>query len=263
MRKLLLAVLLLLPLVTLSQLSSISAPAVVWETEDWTANETPYLKAEKEVLQALNTKDVAQMKRVYTRLEKQAAAQPNDALDQFRQATALSRLILRGLNFPYTSRLRDHLSQLSPHSYVFARTRYLVERAHDNFSPEVRAVGRRLLKRVPDDYQVLYYQATALDTRIPSERQESFAHAKRILQLRPNDYKSYYLMGDRYRSVWMGNNLDMTKPRGSRWSGSKDKVNRDLAINYFRQAKNKLPAGHPRRNNMDEAIKAMEEGRFI
>ena len=265
MKRLFYALMVLLPLIGLGLFcSSGAAPAtapVAWETESWTTSEKPYHEAEKQVLQSLNTKDVELMKRVYARLEGQAEAQPSDVMAQFKQAVALSRLALRGLDFPHTNRLRKRLAQLSPHSYVYTRIRYMVERAHHNYEPDVRAVGRRLLKRVPDDYQVLYYQATALDTRIPSERKESFAHANRVTQLRPDDYKSYYLMGDRYRAVWMSNNVDMSKPRSERWSGQKDKTNRDRAISYFREAQKLLPKGHSYRARLDEAIQALLEGR--
>ncbi len=263
MKRLLWIFIILLPLMGLGLLSSSAAP-ISWEAEQWTASETPYREAEKQVLQALNTKDEKQLRSVYARLEAKAEAQPTDAMAQFKQGVALSRLIRRGIDDLRKSRyLLERMSRLSPHSYMFARTRYLVERGHNHYSPDVRQVGRRLLKRSPDDYVVLYYQTTALDTRIPRERKESFAHAKRILKMRPNDYKSYYLMGDRYRALWVSSNVNSKAPVGKKWNGKQDKGNRDRAISYFRETQKFLPKDDPFRKGLDRAIKAMLEGRVV
>ena len=171
--------------------------------EPWTGNDKPFIAIRREVDALLASKKLTPA--YLSRVRARALSKGATARDIFRWGYALFQSRYSTFNFglaasPYEVRMA--LAQVpSPRSYQYARLRFLIEgRANPN--PEFAGLGRRLLRRNPNDYYVKFYAVWLLTTGTSMERAEALKYANELTKQYPTRAGSHNAMARVYYDRW-------------------------------------------------------------
>ncbi len=90
-----------------------------------------------------------------------------------------------------------------PHTYNFARLGFLGSAFYND--PALINIGRRLLNHSPNDDEVEYYLATALNfSKVPADRNQAVSYQQDLARRFPNSPRPYRLLGlIYYRTAWL------------------------------------------------------------
>lgn len=175
-----------------------------WFNVPWTGNDQPYQNIRSEIDQALakgqKPASVLQKYRTF------AQQQPNSpqAIFGYGYAVYEAETLPKGLNEAEVFQDSCKVSELwmkvhGPHTYDYARLMFL----HESLSsptPDLIAVGKRLLARSPNDYEVEYGLATMASVSLkPTERAQALIYQQDLAQRFPNDPRQYRLLAEIYR----------------------------------------------------------------
>lgn len=174
-----------------------------WITEKWTGDERPYAAARENINNDFSHGGitVAYLKG----LETAWAKNERDPLTLFRWAYARYRA--QGLHpaIPFTT-MPDYGAfdeAPSPHAYEYARARFLTETSLSRHR-ELMPLGKRLLARNPDDFDVEYAYATCFgETMSAEEKQAALAYSDNLIEKYPKKPSVYAVKGGVYFSYWI------------------------------------------------------------
>lgn len=174
---------------------------LTWGTEDWNGNNAAYQNLKR----ALDNQSDAQRDR-YIREQQKKAVKKKSSLDQFGWAYAswLKRKKTDKLNdqFQLMLPVRNNFSFVSnPRTYEYTRVRFLVE-AWIAPRPQYKEVGRRLLRRSANDYDVKSVMVKVLEIGSSNEWNMALSYAKDLVKLQPKNPKSHSLLGSVYFNSW-------------------------------------------------------------
>lgn len=102
----------------------------------------------------------------------------------------------------FTDLSRLFASTPSPRSYQYARLRFVIE-GHVFATPKLASLGKRLLRRNPNDVDVNFYIINMLNMAQPSERALAFTCAYRLARINPKRASSYSSLGWVHFRSWM------------------------------------------------------------
>ena len=145
-------------------------PDYKWMQEAWTGTDTPFLKIQNNVENALSNAKSDEIARLVTTYKKEAELYPEDAQKQFKWAYSSYKAARNG----YRNRsIRGDAQDLSfalqqansPSSYVYTRLRFLLAMRWKSEEFKLKPLAERLLKRNSNDYDVLYAARNTLQRR--------------------------------------------------------------------------------------------------
>lgn len=181
-----------------------------WLNAPWTDNDAPYGDLRRTIDIALVSP--SNPAAVVQKYEDQFRKSPTDlkALFAFGYASlkatevpngisrAESQVNLDALYLPIAaSRIRP------PHTYNFTRLGFLA--VADLNNPARINIGKRLLKHAPNDDEVEYYLANALNfSKAPTDRNQAMSYQQDLARRFPDSLRPYRLLGlIYYRTAWL------------------------------------------------------------
>lgn len=180
-----------------------------WTTEAWNGNDKPYRQIRSEIDAAIKRgKSPIALANQYKATAKTEPRQPSyDPQSQFRWMYAFYQAALRDPRYANSSdEVRAYESAgyfPSPHSYEFARVRFLLTTLGSP-DPHLQGLGERLLKRNPKDYQVMRILLRVINPNdSESEKQQALGYAHTLIQVGPNSPMGYGSLGGVYFALWM------------------------------------------------------------
>jgi tetratricopeptide (TPR) repeat protein len=174
-----------------------------WTMTSWTGDDKPYQKIRTDLEALANggqlTKSVSQS------YQEEATHNPHDAQAVFR--ATYSFYLGRQLHPPInaTKVMSDLIFEAapSPHTYNYARTRFLNDATYIPKSEYV-SLAQRLLKHTPNDYDVEYYLIRCFKPwKSHAEKQEALHYTHDLIKKNPNKPSAYSTLGYVYFSTWM------------------------------------------------------------
>ena len=178
-------------------------PSYKWMQNEWTATDTPYLKMQGNLDSTLSKAKPEEVVRLLSGYQKEAELHPKDAQKQFKWAYSVYKAAKNGY---YRRSMRGDAQDLSfaldeaksPHSYAYARLRFLLAMRWKGEAFKLKPLAQRLLKRNSNDYEVLYAACNTLQTRTSApERKQALIYTKRLAKLRPQAANSLRCFGER------------------------------------------------------------------
>lgn len=90
-----------------------------------------------------------------------------------------------------------------PHTYNYARLVFLCDQ-YNYVDPNLKAVGIRLVRRDPSDYDVKFYTVSTLAaSSVPSDRVLAITYAQDLIQRYPKKASSYSLLASVHYQSWL------------------------------------------------------------
>lgn len=171
-----------------------------WFNAPWTDSDRPYARLRHQIEQkfARSQKPVDILKKYKTMV----AQHPTDPQAVFAYGYAAYTIA----NIPDAINSWDASQELgdfylawekvsAPHTYNYARLLFLTD-SNAVTDPNLVAVGKRLAARNPNDYDVEYYLAVALNlSNNISERTQAITYQQDLARRFPNDPRQYRLLG--------------------------------------------------------------------
>ncbi len=171
-----------------------------WFNASWTDNDHPYASLRHRIEQEFvgSQKPVSILQKYKT----MAVQHPADPQAVFAYGYAAYTIA----NIPNAMNSRDMAQELDtsdlvldkispPHTYNYARLLFLRD-SNAVTDPNLVAVGKRLAARDPNDYDVEYYLAVALNlSKDVSERAQAMTYQQDLARRFPNDPRQYRLLG--------------------------------------------------------------------
>lgn len=180
-----------------------TSSATSWMTEKWTGDETHYAAARENINRDFSRGGitVAYLKGLETAWNQDE----QDPLKLFRWAYA--RYKAQGLHppIPFTTvPAYGAFNEVpSPHTYEYARVRFLIETSLSR-PRELMAIGKRLLARNPDDFDVEFALSRCFgETMSAEEKQSALAYADHLINKYPNKSSVYAVKAGVYFSYWI------------------------------------------------------------
>ena len=176
-----------------------------WATASWGGDDRPYRQIRATIDNASSGGRKPQ--ELMDFYETAARKAPNDPEAQFRWAYAAYKAALT-VNYNTGERLlgdpRDALVLAPfPHSYEYARLIFLTEDYAVMLVYQLTPVGKRLLRRNPNDYEVKYGTARDLMfSRNPADRQLALKYIEELIRERPERPHPRELLGLFYYQRW-------------------------------------------------------------
>ena len=179
-----------------------------WAAAPWTGDDKPYQKLREDIYkQLVAAKDVQLL---LNRYKAEAEAKPKDPLAQFVWGYAALRApaIAGHENIVVdVSGLPDELAAASfPRTYDYARLRFLAQ-AQVRPNGQLEDLGRRLLKRNPDDPAVMYQQINVLEqTPARPQNAEALRLANKLVEAYPSQLVYLQRLGNIHEDAysWFG-----------------------------------------------------------
>lgn len=220
-----------------------------WQRAGWTQNNEPFAKARREIDTKLKAGIPASKQARELTLKGADRFRP---LSQFRwaYATYLSEMT-RQANQNTLIEIGSVMdTNQSPGAYDWARLRFLVEASKIWCKPDdILPVGRRLLKRNPNDLAVRY---AVLDVSniaksvTPAQRQANLALARQYLKKYPRSVRWLRLTAASARTIWFIQPMAKNKAQGHK--------HQKEAKGYYIRILKLLPANSPARRDFVELI---------
>lgn len=178
-----------------------------WTTEQWTGSDVPFAKIRQEVKE-VRTK--GNLNKAYLKkLEEAANQRSDDAETQFRWGYAMLEAPYAGINLksgPYSdyySVVRALGRPKSPHSYLYARLRFVLMSLEYEYAP-LKNLGIRLLNRNPEDTPVKTYLISYLsDLGDVEERKLALKYAQQLVSKYPRWAGAYSILGSYYQTSFL------------------------------------------------------------
>lgn len=177
-----------------------------WMKEAWTGDDGPYRKTRQTILQRMSKE--AKPEQLVAEYKAIALRSPSNPQAQFAWAFAAYEASAR-LKDPNTiwSMTNEVLFPLakapSPKAYEYARLRFMLE-AYKAPLLELIPVGRRLLKRRPNDLTVKYFLAKLLGwSKSQSDKLLAANYAEQLRQAYPNNARYSSLLGGVHLELWL------------------------------------------------------------
>ncbi len=175
-----------------------------WTTEEWKGDDRPYARIRTDVDNTVAQGQLTEavIERYWTEREKNR----QDPERLFRWVYAVYKAEqthppIHFKQFPGPGAFMYDFS--SPPSYEFTRIRFLIDAQYGG-EPELVAVGKRLLRRNPKDYDVQYYLVEAFKPwKSEAEKQEALSYAQDLIRKNPNKPSAYGALGDVYHACWV------------------------------------------------------------
>lgn len=186
--------------------SSASLASDSWMRENWSGNEAQYRKLRAEVYQASRS-DLVSSEWVAP-YAVSAQQKPNNPASQFALAYAIYRAHFHDQpatrDREYSQAVQSLAKVHSPHTYEFARLRFLLaSSAGGNIYP-LRVVGGRLLRRVPNDAEVKARVINVLDDGLSdSDKQQALIYAKQLVRADPVSTYGYGALSWTYFVIFL------------------------------------------------------------
>ncbi len=175
-----------------------------WTQERWNAKD-PYARIRSTVDAALARQAKPEQLVEQYRLTAKKQPQSSQALFQWAYGSYRYSVQVHKLDRRSASQMNLKFAQLrSPHSYQYARMRFITE-AMLFPSSRLKDLGLRLLKRNPNDVDVSHYMIDMLNLAKPQERATAFACAQRLVRLAPQRASSHASLGWVYFRSWLLN----------------------------------------------------------
>lgn len=174
-----------------------------WTTEKWTGNEKPYVAARESIDADFSHGKVTVD--YLSGLEAAVNRSEHDPLRLFRWAYARYKAQSLHPTLPFTPvpgwGAFDEIS--SPHTYQYARTRFLAEIMLGN-RPDLMSLGKRLLAHNPNDFDVEYGLMACFHQNLSdNEKQAALTYADQLIQKYPTKPSVYAVKGGVYLSYWI------------------------------------------------------------
>ncbi len=177
-----------------------------WFNSPWIDDDRPYQNIRNKIGQALaeGQKPLAVLQR-YRTLAQQQPDNPQ-AIFGYGYAVYKAETLPNGPSEADTFQDSCNVSKMwttvhGPHTYDYVRLMFL----HESLSsptPDLIAVGRRLLARSPNDYEVEYGLATMASVSLkPTERSQALVYQQDLAQRFPNDPRQYRLAAEIHRAA--------------------------------------------------------------
>lgn len=183
--------------------SRVSRPdQYAWTREPWDSKD-PFARIRLDVDTALarQTKPGQLVSQHQVALKKRPESP--QALFQLAYSSYQQSLQTRKVDTRRVSELNRKFAQLpSPHSYQYARMRFITEAIAFPTS-KLKSVGLRLLHRNPKDVDVNFHIINMLDLSKPQEKATAFVCARRLVQINPQRPSSHSSLGWVYCRSWM------------------------------------------------------------
>lgn len=176
-----------------------------WTTETWNGDNTPYHQVRLDIDKVADEKQG--LDELLIKYKAQAQRNPDDALAVFRWAYTAYRVMLsRHSTLTQHAALEgveEALRQAdSPHTYDYARIRFLVGEFYTSHRQAV-SVAKRLLAVESNDYRVQYSLAVIyLNDYVSPNFEEALAICQHLKQLYPQKTSVYALTGETYAFWW-------------------------------------------------------------
>lgn len=177
-----------------------------WTKEQWTGDERPFTNVRKEIDAAIKAgKD---RRSIYYEYSKRSQENFNDRRAAFARAYAKYRAGAIKLTEPSELGANSAEARLAdmgrPYTYEYMRVRFLLEVSESPFAYYKR-LGERLLRRNPDDYDVIYCQMNVLEPGVSDEDDaQVLVLANQLSRLRPKDPHTDFALGWAYERRYMG-----------------------------------------------------------
>ncbi len=177
-----------------------------WTEEEWTGSDASYLRIRQVVDNVVARKqDINALTRRYAKI---AASKPSDPEAQF--AWGYAAVLARKPGTYVGRKLPNAISKAlaavhSPHSYQYARVRYLMLLTWGTWS-QLKNSGKRLLAKNPNDWPVKRHLIRLLASGTIAERQQALVYANQVVTKYPDLAFSYGNMGDVYRRIFYDEN---------------------------------------------------------
>lgn len=178
-----------------------------WGTGRWDKDDAELTAIEKAVVsrtQNLSKKDFSAILREYQTLSED---QPSNVQAQYQYAFALRGYTSKFMMF-YTPPMFLGISERLvahpvPRSYKYTRMTFLVRAMTGLHMHELFEVGQRLVKRNPNDYDVLYRLPDTANYKIAAQRTLAFQTAYKARSLRPDSPGTLHLLANTYGGAWV------------------------------------------------------------
>lgn len=216
-----------------------------WTTEPWTGTDVAFVKIRQQINAMVTAKKLTDSFLASARAA--AMKNPQDAKLQFRWGYAVYQSPRANLRLDNESAMVREVNQMlrrpkSPQSYQYARLRFLLGMWRQT---DIRLidVGRRLLRRNPNDLDVKGNLVSLLAVGTESEKQEALQAAQELVKTHPSA-SSYYSLGFVYQI---------------RWNTSHNPVDVDKSIAAWRKLLQLTSTKGPYRSDVEEVIRVLEK----
>lgn len=214
-----------------------------WMTERWTGDETKYVGAREDINRHFSHGGITVA--YLNGLETAWNQDEQNPLKLFRWAHARYRA--QGLHppLPFTAMPAEGAFNEvpSPHTYEYARTRFLM-RTSLSRPRELMAIGRRLLARNPNDFDVEFalYRCFG-ETMSAAGKQSALAYADHLINKYPDKPSVYAVKADVYFSYWIDH---------------RNKQDARDAIKWYQQYLRLAPANYEWRKQAESTIALLQ-----
>lgn len=183
-------------------------PDYTWVNEKWTGSDKPYIairsRIDKGIAGAKGQK--IKLAALVDKFKANALAKSSNPQAQFAWAYTAQEASKAGLFLDPWSVPRDISYAMavvpSPHSYQYARLRFLVAMWWQGFG-QLKPVALRLVRRNPKDYAVKYQALSTLSALKPGEeRKLALSYVQDLRHMRPNSAFSYAAIAHIYSQLF-------------------------------------------------------------
>ncbi len=178
-------------------------PDTSWMTEKWNGDERPYIAIRDGINKDFLNGDLTVP--YLSNLEQRWHKNEQSPFALFRWAYARYRSYAVRPHLPFTPLPgRGAFDEIaSPHSYYYARIRFLTE-ASLGSHPELMEVGKRLLARNPNDFDVEYCFTNCFPQSMSaSEKEAALAYSTHLIEKYPKKPDVYTTKAGIYFAYWI------------------------------------------------------------
>jgi len=222
-----------------------------WTTERWDASDRPFQKVRDEVWRSIShgQHPEALVGKYKALARTEPYHPPYDLPAQFGWAYAAYQAAVADPKFRNHGEFLPAIQALgygpSPRSYEYARLRFLME-AMNWPDIHLKIAGERLLRRMPNDFQVKYHLTHVLAAGIsPQDRDTAVVYAQQMVRAMPDKANMYSLLGE---------------TRFTRWLGNKSKADGDSAVAAYQKYLALAPQNDSFRKQAQFLIKRIRSG---
>jgi hypothetical protein len=173
-----------------------------WVKQPWKGNSKPYVRIAHQINVAFT--DKKRIEAVTQRYRAAAEAKPTDPLAVYAwgYAAYVARPLGATIAYKDLPKLRRALAlPKNPKTYEFSRLRFVIIVRSAPYA-ELKPLGYALLKREPNDHDVLQGMVNLLAPGSPLEQGQAVGYAQRLVQLHPNLSTSYASLGWAYNLIF-------------------------------------------------------------
>lgn len=179
-----------------------------WTMEAWTGDSKPYEKIRKEIDHSVASGE--KILSLVAKYETSAKQRPEDPQAQFAWAYAVyqvaaARQTPYGVGYGMLVEPRKALADAkSPHAYEYDRLRFLINAFGPEYKSQLKLLGRRLLKKKPDDAKIKRLLAYILvGSSNPAEQQQALTYAQELARVDPTTLAVYSVPAALYMCRWL------------------------------------------------------------